>query len=42
MTSNDDRYFSVLYRSVQNANVSEFLALYDTKYFVINEEKEIK
>ncbi len=41
VTSNDDRYFSVLYKSVENANVSEFLAVYDTTHYVVNKEKDI-
>lgn len=37
VTSHDDRYFSVLYKSTQNVNISEFLAVYDTEYYVVNE-----
>lgn len=42
MTSNDDRYFTVLYKSIQNANVSEFLAVYDNMHYVLNKEKDIR
>jgi len=38
VTSDDGRYFSVLYKSTQNQNVSEFLAMYDTNHFVMNQE----
>ncbi len=34
VTSNDERYFTVLYKSTQNVNVSEFLAVYDSESFV--------
>ncbi len=42
VTSNDDRYFSVLYKSKQNANISEFLAVYDISHYVYNQEKDFK
>jgi hypothetical protein len=41
VTSNDDRYFSVLYKSVENANVSEFLAVYDINHYVVNKERDV-
>ncbi len=36
VTSADDRYFSVLYKSTQNVNVSEFLGVYDIENSVFN------
>lgn len=43
VTSSDDRYFTVLYKSTQKTlNISEFLAVYDIEDYVIDNDRQIK